>query len=58
MKDSSGIRFYFTPKLREHELGIMTLGTDTLPLDLFIPPKMDSIMFTSSCHPECTQVHI
>lgn len=54
--DSSGLRLYFTPKLRQHELGILTVGTDTSFIDITIPPQIEGLKFTSNCHQECTSV--
>jgi len=56
--DSSTVRFHFTKSLREYELGLMELGSDTplsSPLNLLLPPKQKEVTFRSVCYPECTK---
>ena len=55
-KDSSGVRLYVTNKLRQEELGILSLGSGMSFYDLQIPPKTQNIQFTSACYPECFDV--
>lgn len=54
--DSSGLRLYLTPELREQEIGILTLGSGSTSFDLQMPPKIEDIKFQSSCFPDCFQV--
>ncbi len=54
--DNSGIRLYLTPNLRKHDVGILSFGTGSQFWDLQMPPKINEIMFTSVCYPECFDV--
>ena len=54
--DDSGIKLYFTEELREHDIGLLILGTPGNPLDIHIPPNTNRIEVTSICYPECTDV--
>ena len=54
--DDSGVKLYFTEKLREIDLGLFQLGSDGSPLSLQIPPRSNLFSFTSICYPECTNV--
>jgi hypothetical protein len=56
--DDSGIKFYFTEELRQHDLGLLVLGAEGNPLSLQIPPKSSKSAFTSTCYPECTEVRL
>ena len=55
-KVSSGVRLYVTNKLRQEELGILSIGSGTFYYDLQIPPQTQNIQFTSACYPECIDV--
>ncbi|XP_078508637.1 putative DBH-like monooxygenase protein 2 [Lissotriton helveticus] len=48
MIDSSGIRLYYTPEVRMHDLGTLSVGPfpDSM---LFIPPKMESYKVYGLC---------
>ena len=54
--DNSGVKFYFTHQLREHDLGILSLGAGDSFLSLQIPPHSEKTIYTSICVPECTEV--
>lgn len=54
--DKSGLRLYLTKQLRDHDLGLITLGTDGAPMSLQIPPQSNEFTYTSICYPQCTQV--
>jgi hypothetical protein len=56
--DNSGIRFYFTEKLRKHDLGLLTLGAAGNPTSLQIPPKSNKLTSYSTCYPKCTEKYI
>ncbi|XP_069098968.1 putative DBH-like monooxygenase protein 2 isoform X2 [Pleurodeles waltl] len=47
-KDSSGIRLYYTPVLREHDVGVLTTGIVPRALS-FIPPRAESFNLYSLC---------
>jgi hypothetical protein len=56
--DSSGVRFYITTKLRQYELGVLTLGTDVTFIDITIPPQIEGLKLTSNCYAECSSKFI
>lgn len=56
--DSSGIRFYLGNELRQHDLGYLTLGTNSNGLALAIPPKADQFIVDSYCSAKATLVGI
>ncbi|XP_040217656.1 putative DBH-like monooxygenase protein 2 [Rana temporaria] len=49
--DSSGIRIYYTPQLREHDGGILMTGIFTFPIH-FIPPGADHFRNYGLCNTE------
>ncbi|CAL4068303.1 unnamed protein product, partial [Meganyctiphanes norvegica] len=51
--DSSGVRFHYTGRLREHDVGIMELGLEYTP-KMAIPPQMPSYVLSGYCVPSCT----
>ncbi|XP_052224126.1 dopamine beta-hydroxylase-like [Dreissena polymorpha] len=53
--DSSGIRFFVTPTLREHDAGIMELGLEYTN-KMAIPPHETLFKLTGYCIEECTKV--
>jgi hypothetical protein len=56
--DSSGIRFYLSDELRQHDLGYLTFGTGSSFYGLAIPPKMDQFIVDSYCPSKATQVDL
>ncbi|XP_077020640.1 DBH-like monooxygenase protein 2 [Tamandua tetradactyla] len=46
--DSSGIRMYYSPKLRKYDMGVLQLGFFTFPIH-FIPPRAESFMSYGLC---------
>ena len=54
--DSSGIRFYLGDKPRAHELGYLTVGADSSPLGIAIPPRADRFVIDSYCPATATAV--
>uniref|UniRef100_A0A8D1T9X8 DOMON domain-containing protein n=1 Tax=Sus scrofa TaxID=9823 RepID=A0A8D1T9X8_PIG len=46
--DSSGIRVYYTAKLRKYDMGVLQLGFFTFPIH-FIPPGAESFMSYGLC---------
>ncbi|KAJ8300513.1 hypothetical protein KUTeg_022032 [Tegillarca granosa] len=53
--DSSGIRFYVTPKLRKYDAGIMELGLEYTN-KMAIPPGQNLFHLTGYCIAECTNI--
>jgi dopamine beta-monooxygenase len=53
--DQSGIRMYFTPKLRKFNAGIMEVGLEYNAKNS-IPPRSPAFRVSSYCTSECTQV--
>jgi len=53
-RDSSGIRLYYTDKLRSHDAGIMELGLVYSPL-MAVPPGETAFILTGYCTDKCTQ---
>ncbi|XP_069506524.1 putative DBH-like monooxygenase protein 2 isoform X2 [Ambystoma mexicanum] len=46
--DSSGIRIYYTPVVRQHDVGVLTTGLETMKY--FIPPHAESFKVYSVCN--------
>jgi dopamine beta-monooxygenase len=55
--DRSGIRIYYTSKLREYAAGIMEVGLEYNPKNS-IPPKVESFRISGYCASECTQASL
>jgi hypothetical protein len=55
-RDSTGIRYYLGEKLRQHDLGYLTLGTDATPFAIAVPPRADRFVIDSYCPASATQV--
>ena len=49
-RDTSGVRMYYTTKLRPHRMGTLWLGE----FDLRIPPQKSSSIAASTCSSRCT----
>jgi hypothetical protein len=56
--DSSGIRFYISKELRQHDLGYLSFGTYANAAALAIPPRVERFNIDSYCSPQATQVTI
>uniref|UniRef100_A0A2K6RRV4 Dopamine beta-hydroxylase n=1 Tax=Rhinopithecus roxellana TaxID=61622 RepID=A0A2K6RRV4_RHIRO len=56
-RDSSGIRLYYTDKLRRFNAGIMELGLVYTPV-MAIPPRETAFVLTGYCTDKCTQLEI
>ncbi|KAK6194755.1 hypothetical protein SNE40_000322 [Patella caerulea] len=52
--DSSGIRFYVSPTLRQYDMGIMELGLEYTD-KMAIPPEQSRFLLSGYCIAECTQ---
>nr|XP_022905446.1 dopamine beta-hydroxylase [Onthophagus taurus] len=55
--DSSGIRFYYSPKLRRYDAGIIELGLEYTD-KMAIPPHLNSFALTGYCVSECTAISL
>jgi hypothetical protein len=54
---NSGIRLYYTKKLRQQELGILTLSSNSgIGSFIQIPGKTQKLKFTTICYSDCTEV--
>lgn len=49
--DSSGIRLYYTARLRKYDMGVLQLGFFTFPIH-FIPPGAESFLSYGLCKTE------
>jgi len=47
--DRTGLRFYVQKEERPIEFGILTVGTDSSPLGLWIPPKSKHMQIDNIC---------
>jgi hypothetical protein len=52
--DNSGIRIFYTDKLREHDGAGLYLGYGHTPF-LMIPPKQENFTSYAICDPQCFQ---
>ncbi|CAF4482771.1 unnamed protein product, partial [Rotaria sp. Silwood2] len=55
-RDSSGIRFYLSNELRQHDLGYITFGTMSNLFGLAIPPLVERFVIDSYCPAKVTRV--
>lgn len=55
MVDSSGVRLYITPEVREYDAGVIELGLEYTD-KMAIPPKQPDFTLTGYCIAECTAV--
>ena len=53
--DSSGIRLWVTPDLREYDAGVMELGLEYID-KMAIPPGVEDFTLSGDCIQECTGV--
>lgn len=53
--DSSGIRFYVSPRLKQMDAGVIELGLEYTD-KMAIPPGQESFQLTGYCVSECTAV--
>uniref|UniRef100_A0A0B7A301 Copper type II ascorbate-dependent monooxygenase C-terminal domain-containing protein n=1 Tax=Arion vulgaris TaxID=1028688 RepID=A0A0B7A301_9EUPU len=49
--DSSGLRVYYTPKLRTYDAGVLMVGS----INFYLPPKKQDIALYSACTGTCTK---
>ena len=52
--DSSGIRIFYTSRLRQYDLGLVTVGHRRTPF-LTVPPRQARFVISGHCSPECTR---
>ncbi|XP_035702350.1 DBH-like monooxygenase protein 2 homolog [Folsomia candida] len=50
----TGVQFYYTDEIREHDAGQLAIGHMTNPV-LTIPPNVDDFVITGHCPPEATR---
>ncbi|XP_078608530.1 DBH-like monooxygenase protein 1 homolog [Branchiostoma floridae x Branchiostoma japonicum] len=55
--DSSGLRFIYTPELRDNDIGIMEVGM-RVGKHHVIPPGTDSFITSAFCDPRCLSQYI
>ncbi|XP_078700100.1 DBH-like monooxygenase protein 1 [Branchiostoma floridae x Branchiostoma belcheri] len=48
VRDSSGLRFYYTPNVRQYDAGILDIGINSAPT-LMIPPHAESFQTAGTC---------
>lgn len=53
--DSSGLRLYFTNKLRKHDIGILEIGLEYSAKNS-IPPGQNNFELQGYCVSECTRI--
>lgn len=53
--ESLTLRYFLFDSLQKHELGTFTLGAESDPIGIIIPPEQDSFKITSHCSNECIQ---
>lgn len=51
--DSSGLRFVYTPQLRQHDAGIMSVGHQVSAFEHIIPPNAKTFLDYSECSAQC-----
>ncbi|CAK8671829.1 DBH-like monooxygenase protein 1 isoform X2 [Clavelina lepadiformis] len=51
--DSSGLRFTYTPNIREFDAGVMQVGHLVTPYQHIIPPHADSFLNYGDCSSQC-----
>ena len=56
--DSSGIRIWHTPTLRQYDAGLISIGTTVNPYGQFIPPGIDYTKNSGFCRSDCTSAGI
>ncbi|XP_041370326.1 peptidyl-glycine alpha-amidating monooxygenase-like [Gigantopelta aegis] len=57
LQDSSGLRLYYTPHLRQNDAGILVVGVDYLQIDPMSASTATSPTdeYTATCHSRCTE---
>ena len=55
IKDSSGLTFYYTEKLRKYDAGVFSVGITVTPW-FIIPPKQKNWVSVGYCMHQCTEV--
>ena len=51
--DSSGLRFTYTPDLRQYDAGVMEVGHTVSPYQQLIPPGVQSYLNSGECSIAC-----
>lgn len=55
--DGSGLRIYYTPKLRQYDAGTLMIGAAVSPRS-FIPPRQKEYIVTGHGNPECLVIFL
>jgi len=53
VRDSSGLRFTYTNRLREYDAGILETGHDVSGFRHIIPPNDESFLSYGECSSQC-----
>jgi dopamine beta-monooxygenase len=53
-KDNSGLRIFYTNKLRKYRMGIVITGKDVYDPEMYLPPGNKNITITDMCYANCT----
>jgi hypothetical protein len=51
--DDVTLRVHMTKKLRPNDLGVFTLGTESEPIGILIPPNVSNFQIESYCYNTC-----
>jgi hypothetical protein len=54
VRDSSGIKIFYTPKLRPHDAGVLAVGMDPNWRHI-IPPEQEAVVSEGHCISDCTE---
>nr|XP_018667907.1 DBH-like monooxygenase protein 1 homolog [Ciona intestinalis] len=55
VSDQSGMRIYYTPELRQYDVGILTIGQIVNSYSNIIPPTISSFKHYGDCPAECLE---
>ncbi|XP_076818497.1 DBH-like monooxygenase protein 1 homolog [Clavelina lepadiformis] len=53
IRDTSGVKFTYTSKLRVYDAGIAQVGSTFIGLELVVPPNMESFQISGDCDNSC-----
>lgn len=56
IRDKTGIRYFISNELRQHDLGYFTLGVQSGPAGIVIPPNMEQFSIDAFCPSQATEV--
>ena len=52
IRDHSGLKIHMTPTVREHDIGIMSVGV-VVDEGMIIPPHFESLTYIGQCKSDC-----